>query len=126
MLFANVTQLSAETSLLETTWKWYSLVESQPAALSLTPEPAKYTVTFTENGALQIKADCNMAQGSYTGKEPKLSIMLGPSTMAACGERSLDIMYLSLLGRVESYTLKEDKLILNLQDDKGHMTFKRD
>jgi heat shock protein HslJ len=115
----------AEPQLQDITWQWFSLNETEPASQSVVPKPENYLLTFTESGALQIKADCNMAQGTYSVDDKKLSIILGPSTMAACGDQSLDIMFLDLLGRIESYTFENDTLILNLQDGKGYMTFKR-
>ena len=100
-------------------------METEPATQSVVPQPENYTLTFAEDGALKIKADCNMAQGTYSVEDKKLSIVLGPTTMAACDDQSLDIMYLGLLGRVGSYAFNDDKLILNLPEGKGQMTFNK-
>lgn len=64
-----------------------------------------------------------MVKGSYTLDGGSLTIELGPSTMAFCGEQSLDLLYLELLSNVESYTIEEGQLVLELKDGAGRMTF---
>ena len=48
-----------------------------------------------EDGTFSGKADCSQISGTYEGA---YSVTLGPSTLAACGEDSLDQQYLQLLG----------------------------
>jgi hypothetical protein len=48
---------------------------------------------------------------------------LGPSTLAFCGEDSLDTLYLQLLGIVTSYELADGNLNLYLGEDVGKMVF---
>jgi heat shock protein HslJ len=105
------------------TWQWSGLVETAPAAQSVVPDPENYTLVFQPDGTVQIKADCNMVGGSYMLEDNILTIALGPSTMAFCGEQSLDLQYLELLGNVDSYILKEGRLALNLKAGAGHMSF---
>ncbi len=45
--------------------------------------------------------------------------------MAFCGEESLDLMFTELLSSVESYSIENDQLILNLKNDAGKMTFNK-
>jgi len=52
-----------------------------------------------------------------------LSMELGPSTMAFCGEESLDQQYLASLGNVGSASLEDGRLVLHLKDDAGKMVF---
>jgi heat shock protein HslJ len=61
--------------------------------------PENYTITFNEDGTLTGKADCNNFAGTYS-TDGGFFITLGPSTMAFCGETSLDTQYLQLLGEV--------------------------
>jgi heat shock protein HslJ len=70
-----------------------------------------------------IQADCNLVVGSYTLEGDSLSIELGPSTMAFCGEESLDQQYVASLGDVESSSLENGRLVLHLKDDAGKMVF---
>jgi heat shock protein HslJ len=54
---------------------------------------------FNADGTLTGKADCNSFTGTYS-QQNGFSIKLGASTMAYCGEASLDQQYLQLLGSV--------------------------
>ena len=48
---------------------------------------------------------------------------VGPSTLAACGEDSLDQEYLKRLGDTATYVMADGKLHLNLKMDAGNMVF---
>lgn len=104
-------------------WQWSDLVETAPAAQSVVPDPENYTIVFNPDGTVNIKADCNMVKGGYTLDGGALSIQLGPSTMAFCGEQSLDQQYLGLLSQVGSASLENGRLMLHLRDDAGRLGF---
>jgi heat shock protein HslJ len=63
------------------------------------PNPENYTIVFYTDGTLAGKADCNTFTGAYT-QEGGFTINLGATTMASCGEASLDQQYLQLLGSI--------------------------
>jgi heat shock protein HslJ len=109
--------------ITDITWQWSELVEAEPASQSIVPDPENYTLLLSPDGSVNIKADCNMVGGSYSLDGSGLTIELGPSTMAFCGEDSLDQLYLGLLSSVESYTIEDGRLILAFQDGAGRMTF---
>jgi heat shock protein HslJ len=109
-------------SITGITWQWTELVESAPAAQSVVPNPEDYTLLLQPDGTLSIKADCNGVGGSYTLEGDFLTIALGPSTMAYCGEQSLDHQYLGLLDSVDSYAVQDGRLVLSLQNGTGRMT----
>lgn len=92
-----VIQDASLESILDVTWQWTGVVETEPASQSVVPDPENYTITFREDGSAEIKADCNQVGGTYTQQGSALIITLGPSTMAACGEDSLDQQYLAFL-----------------------------
>ena len=114
---------SAESDLTNVTWKWSELHETEPAAQSLVPDSDNYTIEFKEDGSLSVKADCNNASGSYTLEGENLTLQLGPSTLAECGETSLYNQYLTNLGMISSYSVEGDRLTLNLQNDAGRLVF---
>ncbi len=115
---------TSDEPIIDVTWKWASLSETEPAALSVTPDPENYILTLKTDGILSIKADCNMVMGTYELDGSAITIELGPSTMAFCGEQSLDVQYLQLLSNVESYRLEANQLVLVLKDAAGEMVFK--
>jgi heat shock protein HslJ len=61
--------------------------------------------------------------GSFELDGSSITIQLGPSTMAFCGEQSLDLNYLKLLENVESYALENGGLVLELKEGAGRMVF---
>ncbi|HEY52753.1 MAG TPA: META domain-containing protein [Caldilineae bacterium] len=105
------------------TWQWADLVETQPAAQSVVPNPENYTIVFAGDNKVHIQADCNLVKGIYTVDGDKLTIQLGPSTMAFCGDESLDQQFLGLLITVGSYALEDGRLQLNLIEGAGAMGF---
>jgi heat shock protein HslJ len=80
-------------------WQWTSVTNKPTNETTKVPEPQNYTITFRDDGTLSGKADCNSFTGTYS-QQSGFSITLGASTMAACGEGSLDQQYLQLLDAV--------------------------
>ena len=107
----------------DTVWQWADLVETQPASQSVVPNPENYAIVFASDGTAHIQADCNMVKGTYTEEGDQLTIELGPSTMAFCGDESLDQQFLGLLITVGSYALEDGWLKLNLIEGAGSMGF---
>jgi heat shock protein HslJ len=89
-------------------WQWQDLVETDPAGQSVVPNPENYSVVFLDDGQMQILADCNMVSASYLIDSGQIRIILGPSTMAFCGDESLDVQFLNHLSKTTSGTVDED------------------
>ena len=104
-------------------WNWSALVETTPAAQSVVPDPENYTIVFLPDGSAPIKADCNQVGGTYSADGSSLTIVMGPTTTAFCGEESSDQQYLALLSTVASFEIDGEMLRLNLANDAGHMVF---
>jgi heat shock protein HslJ len=109
--------------ITDVVWWWSELIETDPAVGSVVPNPEHYTLLFHSDGTLEIQADCNLASGAYRLDGGSLSIELGPSTMAFCGEQALDQQYLALLSDVGSAALEAGRLVLDLNGDAGQMVF---
>ena len=111
-----------DSSLVGVVWKWEQFLESNDDTLT-TDDPDKYTLEFTPEGTVRIKADCNSATGAYEVNGSQLTIGVQAVTMAMCPPDSLSDQYLKLLGEVVSYVLEGDKLYLSLRMDAGIMSF---
>ncbi len=110
------------TSLTGKTWQWASSSGSAPGELTEVPDPSAYTIEFKDDGTFAAKADCNQVSGSYTtGDGGAMTIVPGPSTLAACPEGSLGDLYVQGLGTVTSYAIVDKQLSLTIPD--GTMTF---
>jgi heat shock protein HslJ len=119
----NMVFTKGEGKITGITWQWAGLVETEPAAQSVVPDPENYTLTLRPDGICEVKADCNMVSGSYVLEGDALTIKLGPSTMAYCGDDSLDQQYLELLANVDGYTVEDGRLVMELKAGAGRMTF---
>lgn len=87
------------TTITGIVWEWQTFTDSTTGTSTRVDYPENYTITFNEDGTLTGKADCNNFAGTYS-TDGGFFITLGPSTMAFCGETSLDTQYLQLLGEV--------------------------
>ena len=86
-------------TITDIVWQWKSVTTKPTGETTTVSDPQNYTITFREDGTLSGKADCNSFSGTYS-QESGFSIKLGASTMAYCGEASLDQQYLELLSAV--------------------------
>jgi heat shock protein HslJ len=80
-------------------WQWTSVTNQSTKQTTTVPNPESYTIVFNADGTLNGKADCNTFTGTYS-QQNGFTITLGASTMAFCGEASLDQQYTQLLGAV--------------------------
>ena len=107
-------------------WQWNALLQGEPATggLSAVPNPHDYLLTLDEDGSFEAKADCNSLRGTYSISGSDLTLELGPTTKAACGEGSRSDVYIRLLGKVATYEIYEEgHVALGLENDTGYMYF---
>ncbi len=113
------------TQIVGVPWQWTDMQGRPAGSPVLLPEPGKYTLTLKQDGTFEAKADCNNTSGSYTIEGNNLTLVPGPSTMAACGPASLSQQYVTLLSTVATYTATGGRLLLTLKADAGTMVFVR-
>jgi heat shock protein HslJ len=105
-------------------WQWAELTETEPASQSVVPDPENYVLVLNDDGSANITADCNQLQWSYTLDGTNLTFnTLGPSTMAFCGEDSLDQLFLSKLGTGGTVSVEDERMVLELNENAGRMVF---
>lgn len=125
---------SPPAELVGQTWKLTGITETTPAFQGAVPEvdQSKYTIEFQESRTFNAKADCNQLRGTYEvhrgdgrtdlGLEPgggSISILPGPSTLAACSRGSIGDLYLVGLGNASSFVIEDGQLTLTLNDGDG-------
>ena len=117
---------AVEPSLTGTTWLWVAMTTPVGETIS-PPDPSRYTILFNEleggQGSAEIQADCNNVGATYTSQDSSIDITLGPSTLVACGEESLDRQFLSSLEAAAIYFFQDGDLYLDLMVDSGTMRF---
>lgn len=92
-------EAASGSSITGVVWQWQSVTNQNSNETTTVPNPENYTIEFKEDGTFTGKADCNQIAGTYS-QENGFSLTLGPSTLAFCGEASLDTVYLDLLSNI--------------------------
>ena len=113
--------LEQPDALNENTWQWVSF--TNPVDQFDVELPESYTLTFNDDGTVNIIADCNNATGSYTDEDGALTITIGPMTMAACPPDSHSDQFVTLLGSAARYFFDDAQLFIDLFADGGTMAF---
>jgi len=121
LLSAACSSTSNTETLVGQTWQWVHFTDPMQSFDVLNPE--KYTISFQEDGTVNIVADCNNASGTYTVDDSNLTIELGPMTMVACPPDSLSDDYLKNLSFVRIYFFKDGHLFLDMMADGGTLEF---
>jgi esterase/lipase len=102
-------------------WGWVSFTD--PLQQFSISDPENYVMEFSDYGTLQVKADCNTAQGKYTTDGSSLTIELGPMTLAACPAGSRSDEMLQKLNFVALYFFQDDHLFIDMFADGGTFEF---
>lgn len=112
----------ADSGLTGITWEWVSLMD--PIGQTVASDPSRYTIVFNEDGTTAITADCNNVLGTYFTEGSNITIALGPTTTAFCGEESQDQLFLNSLTSVVIYFVDEGELFMDMLADAGTLTFR--
>ncbi len=106
------------------TWQLTSVTEKVPAFQGVVPpeDQSRYTITFNEDGTAAIKADCNNVAATYTTEETNISIVPGPSTLAACPDDSLSDKFVAGLSSATTYNIRPSGLTLYILNE-GQLEF---
>lgn len=79
---------------------------------------------FQDHGVFHSQSGCHSAAGNYLLEYESLVMVLGPGTIAFCGEDSLDAEYQRLTQKDAKGSLSADgQLRLFLKADAGRMEF---
>ncbi|MEZ4707572.1 MAG: META domain-containing protein [Caldilineaceae bacterium] len=126
LLFSAQPAAAAESatsdSLTGVTWQWVGLTDPmQQVAIGA---PDKYTLTFLNDGSLQIQADCNQATASYTATDDgSLTVTPGVTTLALCGPESRGEELIQKLGFAARYFFQDGHLFIDMMADGGTLEF---
>lgn len=108
--------------VLEKRWQWVGGTSSG-RNLSVA-EPERYTIRFTAEGRVEVRADCNRGVGSYTVLAQH-GLSLGPIalTRAMCLAGSKSEQFVQMLTSARTYTLQDGHLRLLLPENRGELRF---
>ena len=111
----------AEMSLTGTVWQWVETVT--PIETITAADPTRYTIAFLEDGTAAIGADCNRVVATYTVADSALTIILGPSTLAACPPDSQATPFMAGLSSAAIYFFQDGHLFIDQFASAGTMKF---
>jgi putative lipoprotein len=86
-------------------------------------DPGRYSVLFSRDGRVAVRADCNRAAGTYERRGQALTVSVRAQTSAACRAGSYERRFLTQLNAVESVSWPGELLVLSLKNDTGAMRF---
>ncbi len=105
-------------------WQWTQLIETQPASQSMIANSENYVLVLNADGSVNLKADCNQLQWTYTVEGDTITFNpLGPSTLAYCGDDSSDQIFLAKLGVGGTWRVENERLVLELNENAGTVIF---
>ena len=108
--------LLATPNIKEVEWRWQNWQTPQDVRPSQVYNPDRYTLTLNTDRTVSVQADCNSGGGEYKLSGNKLSFSQLFSTEMYCGDESIDYIFFDLLRQVQSYTVENGWLVLELAD----------
>jgi heat shock protein HslJ len=116
--------------LAGTSWRLAELRTASDDDRVRPDDPARYEMSFGEDGRASLRLDCNRAAGGFTAAATGAgagSLTFTPLAMtrAMCPPGSLDARIARELGFVRRYLLEGDRLILGLAGDEGSQVWTR-
>lgn len=105
-------------------WKWNRTIYNNDTEI-FASDAGSYTLKLLPDLRVSIRADCNVAGGTYKLNGNSISIEIKHSTMAACPEGSFEKPYIRDLNSAAIFFIKEGNLYLDLKYDTGTMHFSR-
>lgn len=104
-------------------WRWATFRDAKQDYI--VPASAEYTLVFNDDGTVNVVADCNVANGTYTvNTDGTLTLAILLTTAAACPPESLGDSFIEYLNQAGPFQVDEDgSLIIDLRADGGTMTF---
>ena len=112
----------AGADLRGVTWEWVSLLD--PMGQTTATDPTRYTVTFNDGGAANVRADCNNVLANYITDGVNLMVEPGPTTLVACPEDTQDQLFLNSLAASESYVVQDGELFITMTGGSGTVIFR--
>lgn len=88
------------------------------------PDPENYTLQFSDDGNVNVKADCNRCFGGYQTQGNAMTIGPLGCTLAACGPDSLFDEYIAALTTATAFSRQADGLEIDYSG--GIMSFRVD
>ncbi len=110
-----------DATLKNTVWRLQSL--ETPAGMTTVEKPENYQIEFSADGNIGVKADCNVGGGSYKAEGGKISVERIITSLAFCGENSLDKRFLKGLESARTFRVEGNFLLIGGEGENSTMRF---
>jgi heat shock protein HslJ len=110
------------SELVGTSWEWVTVIDI--TGQTIVTDPTRYTITFDEDNAATLKADCNDVLAMYFVDGSNIEIQTGATTLAACPPDSQDSLFLGSISDASTYSIEAGELFLGIGDGTGTMLFR--
>jgi len=115
-------RLVRNPSVSRPVWRLLQIRYSDNTAIE--PEdPSRYALVLSADGTVTVLADCNRGMGTYLMAGNALVMRNLVYTRMICPENSLFDQYTKALHDASSCTLRDDRLSIYFQSDRGVMEF---
>lgn len=108
--------------LVGVTWEWQSTQTADGSEVTVA-EPSRYTLTFREDGNVDVQFDCNSGGGPYTVEGDQLTFGAMITTLMGCPEDSQADVFADGLNTAATCAREGNTLTLGLADG-GAMVFR--
>ena len=105
-------------------WQWVQTLYNNDSK-AIPPQPENFTVQFSADGTVNVRADCNRKGGRYSGNGQQIAIEITYSTRAACPDGSLEEQFVRDLIGGAIWFLRNGDLYIDLKYDTGTMRLKQ-
>ncbi len=104
------------------TWTW-TTTQYNDDSVVVPNKIGTFTMTFADDGRVQVTTDCNNMQGAYTVTDNRIEFTQMIATRMYC-EGSQEEQFSKMLENVTSYFIDDNgRLILELRYDSGSVIF---
>jgi heat shock protein HslJ len=107
--------------ILDVQWLLNTVIESVPGGKD--EAFGEYNLLFMGDDTFTFRADCNHGAGSYRVDGSSMSLEIDPLTLGVCEPGSFSEQYVTWLGSISSYGLREGELVLRLAEGQGEMWY---
>ena len=112
----------ASNEIVGPVWQWQR-TQLADGKLVTAAAPDRYTLAFQGGGRMSLRADCNRGAGAYEVNGDAMKLSAAALTKMGCPADSQDREFIAELGRVASYAVVGNELVLTLTDG-GTMRFR--
>jgi uncharacterized hydrophobic protein (TIGR00271 family) len=111
------------TEIVDVDWRWSRTQYSDEKWIE--PKIRTYRLRFDQEDKLDVQISCKKMTGSYQITNDLLSITIKQRllNLNSCNDQAMDDTYLGDITRVVDYSIDDDRLVLEMDNNAGFMYF---